>query len=90
MNVLGIPVHGDVSVWTTSLTEHFVGSYKYVVTPIRPGLAEFRIDDSKSAWSLFLHQVPSWRRTHIPFFVQPPTPLGTTYQVYWWREAVGW
>jgi hypothetical protein len=89
LSLMNVPVFGDASIWTTSLAEHFVGSYDYLVIPVGSNLAEFHLYDTKSAWSLFAHRGGRWPRLHLPFILQVPTPLGITYQEYWWRESPG-
>jgi RHS repeat-associated protein len=79
----------DCVLCTGSLASQFVGSYHYTVIPLRGGMARFELYDTKSFWSLAYHlPVASWPRTRIPFAIQPPTPFGTTHQLYWWIEHV--
>jgi hypothetical protein len=84
---------GDDYVFGTgSLARQFVGSFSVTVRPMGD-YALYMISDTRSAWSLLLHSVPSWPRGdlyNVPRTVPYNTfaqPLSTTLQTYWWIEG---
>lgn len=91
LEIFGLDVFGeDCLLCTTNLTSHFVGGYRYDITPLDGGLVEFSIRDSKSTYSLFAHQLAAMRRVSPwgPGYDQLylHQPFRTTWQRYWWRE----
>ena len=82
----------DCVVCTGSLARQFVGTFSVTVRPVG-NQALYLITDTKSAWSLLLHAVPSTPRGdlyNVPRTVPYNTfaqPLSTTLQTYWWIEG---